>query len=228
MQRLVEVLDCTLTLHRGVDDQSTRVSVTVTCGWNRDDVEGADRDLLAGRVWSEPDEEGWLTAQVAALHGYLFDLSEPDVLDQADEISTVILAIIAQLHQDGDAVLALETADWFTPFDSPAMVGASLSSTEPCRGCATDWPTPWAITCVWSTATKPTRRLSSIPGTGGWLAAGTISVTSSWSEPTAADRPAVIARAPAATDAAARHPGTPFHTSHAGLALAGPLEPRIP
>lgn len=78
-------------------------------------------------MWSEPDEEGGLTAEVAALHGYLFDLSEPDVLDQADEISTLILAIIAQLHQDGDTVLALETADWFTPFDSPAMVGASLN-----------------------------------------------------------------------------------------------------
>ena len=78
-------------------------------------------------MWGEPDEDRWLTVQVAALHGYLLDLSEPDVLDQADELSALIPAILAQLHQDGDTVLALETADWLAPFDSVALVGATLN-----------------------------------------------------------------------------------------------------
>jgi hypothetical protein len=43
-------------------------------------------------VWGEPDEHGWLTVQVAALHGYLVDLSEPDMLHQAEEISALTLA----------------------------------------------------------------------------------------------------------------------------------------
>ena len=82
-QRLIEVLDCTLTLRRGVEDRFTQVSVALTSGWHPDHVDAPDRELLASHVWGEPDEDGWLTVQVAALHGYRFDLSEPDVLDQA-------------------------------------------------------------------------------------------------------------------------------------------------
>jgi hypothetical protein len=78
-------------------------------------------------VWGEPDEDRWLTVQVAALHGYLFDLSAPDALDQADELSALIPAIVAQLHQDGDTVPALETADWLPPFNSVALVGATVN-----------------------------------------------------------------------------------------------------
>jgi len=48
-------------------------------------------------------------------------------LDQADEISALTLAIVAQLYLDGDTVLAPETADWFPSFDSvPPLVPASL------------------------------------------------------------------------------------------------------
>jgi len=78
-------------------------------------------------MWGEPDEDRWLTMQVAALHGYLFDLSEPDVLDQADEISALIPAILAQPHQHGDTVLALETAERLAPLDSVALVAATSS-----------------------------------------------------------------------------------------------------
>jgi hypothetical protein len=73
-QRLIEVLDCTVTLRSGVRDRSTQVSVVVSTGWNPHHVDEADRELLARYVWGAPDEEGWLTAQVAALHGYLFEL----------------------------------------------------------------------------------------------------------------------------------------------------------
>jgi hypothetical protein len=66
-------------------------------------------------------------AQVAALHGHLLDLSEPDVLDQADEISALTVAITGRLQRDGDIVLALTDADWFTPFDSVAIATASLA-----------------------------------------------------------------------------------------------------
>ena len=81
-------------------------------------------------MWGEPDEEGWLTVQVAALHGYLVDLSEPDVADQADELSALIAVIVAQLHQDGDTVLALETADCLTPFDSVALLDETVNLLE--------------------------------------------------------------------------------------------------
>ncbi len=74
-----------------------------------------------------PDEDGWHTAQVAALHGHVLDLSEPDVLDQADEISALALVITGRLHPDGDIVLAPQDADWFTPFDSVALAEASLA-----------------------------------------------------------------------------------------------------
>jgi hypothetical protein len=126
-QRLIEVLDCTVTLRRGVDDRASELSIVLTSGWDADLPDGADRKLLARHVLGGPDEEGWHTAQVATLHGHLLDLSEPDVLDQADEISAVGLAIAARLHRDGDIVLALQDADWFTPFDSVALAEASLA-----------------------------------------------------------------------------------------------------
>jgi hypothetical protein len=78
-------------------------------------------------VSPEPASSSWRCHRVAELHGYLFDLSEPDVLDQADELSALILAIVAQLHQDGDTVLALETADWLAPFDSVPLLGATVN-----------------------------------------------------------------------------------------------------
>ena len=99
------------------------MSVVLTSGGHPDHVDAADRELLARHVWGEPDEDGWLTVQVAALHGDLFDLSAPDVADQADEISALIPAIVAQLHQHGDTVLMRETADWLAPLDSVALVG---------------------------------------------------------------------------------------------------------
>jgi hypothetical protein len=83
--------------------------------------------LLARHVFGGPDEEGWHTAQVVALHGHLLELSEPDVLDQADETSALTLAIAARLQRDGDTVLALTDADWFTPFDSVAIATESLA-----------------------------------------------------------------------------------------------------
>jgi hypothetical protein len=60
-QRLIEVLDCTVTLRRRVEDRSTQVSVVVTSGWHPDHVEQADQELLARHVWGEPDEDRWLT-----------------------------------------------------------------------------------------------------------------------------------------------------------------------
>jgi hypothetical protein len=77
-------------------------------------------------VLGEPDAEGWLSAQVVSLHGYLLDLAEPDVLDRADEISGLLLALAARLPRDGDTVLALESVDWFSPFDSISLAQASL------------------------------------------------------------------------------------------------------
>jgi hypothetical protein len=113
------------------------VSVVVTSGWHPDHVEQADPELLARQVGGEPDEDRWLTVQVAALHGYLFDLSEADVLDQAGELSALIPAIAAQLHQDGDTVLMLETTDRLAPFDWVALLGATLNlldrTAEPLR-----------------------------------------------------------------------------------------------
>jgi hypothetical protein len=126
-QRLIDVLDCTVTLRRGVDDRASELSIVLTTGWDADLPDGADQELLAQHVLGGPDEEGWQTAQVAAMHGHLLDLSEPDVLDQADEISAVSLAIAARLHREGDIVLALEDADWFTPFDSLTITTASLA-----------------------------------------------------------------------------------------------------
>jgi hypothetical protein len=126
-QRLIAVLDCTLTLRRGVDDHLSELSIVLTTGWDADALNSADQALLTRHVFGEPDEEGWHTAQVAALHGQLLDLSEPDVLDRADEISALTLAIAARLQRDGDTVLALQDADWFTPFDSVAITRASLA-----------------------------------------------------------------------------------------------------
>ena len=81
-------------------------------------------------MWGEPDEDRWLTVQVAALHGYLLELSEHEVLDQADELSALIPAILAQPRQHGDTVLALETADWLAPIDSVAPAGATRNLLE--------------------------------------------------------------------------------------------------
>ena len=106
-------------------------------------------------MWGEPDEDRWLTVQVAALHGYLLELSEHEVLDQADELSALIPAILAQPRQHGDTVLALETADWLAPIDSvrrPARL--ATCSSEPRRCCASGWPTPCPITSRWSRPTE--------------------------------------------------------------------------
>jgi hypothetical protein len=124
--RLIEVLDCTVTLRRSVDDRLTEASIGVTTGWQADDPGDPDRSQLSGVVLGEPDAEGWLSAQVVVLHGYLLDLVEPDVLDRADEISGLLLALAARLHRDGDTVLALESVDWFSPFDSIPLAQASL------------------------------------------------------------------------------------------------------
>jgi hypothetical protein len=137
-QRLIEVLDCTLTLRRGVDDRVSELSIALTTGWDADLPDGADPELLARHVLGGPDEEGWHTAQVAALHGHLLDLSEPNVLDQADEISAVSLAIATRLHRDGDIVLAMEDADWFTPFDSLAITTASVALLDRALACLCD------------------------------------------------------------------------------------------
>jgi hypothetical protein len=126
-QRLIAILDGTLTLRRGVADRVTELSIVLTTGWHSDAPDAADRELLARHVLGGPDDEGWHTAQVAALHGHLVDLSEPDVLDQADEISAVTLAIAGRLYPDGDTVLALQDADWFTPFDSAALTEAGVA-----------------------------------------------------------------------------------------------------
>jgi hypothetical protein len=129
-QRLIEVLEATVTLRRAVDDRFTQVSVA-----RRQRM--APRPCRRGRpgtagrhVWGKPDEDRWLTVQVAALRAYQFDLSEPDVLDQADEISALIPAILAQPHQDGDTALALETGDWLAPLDSVALVGATVNLSD--------------------------------------------------------------------------------------------------
>lgn len=124
--RLIEVLDCTVTLRRGVDDRLTEAGIVVTTGWQADDPGDIDRSRLTRRVVGEPDAEGWLSAQVVALHGYLLDLAEPDVLDRADEISGPLLTLAARLHRDGDTVLALDNVDWFSPFDSISLAQASL------------------------------------------------------------------------------------------------------
>ena len=119
-RRLIEVLDCTVTMRRGVEDRSTQVSVVLTSGWRPDHVDAGDR--LARQVWDGAGRGPLAHRAVAELHGELFDLSEPDLLDQAAEISALIPAIVAQLHQDGDTVLALETAGWLAPFDSQALI----------------------------------------------------------------------------------------------------------
>jgi hypothetical protein len=61
----------------------------------------------------------------------------PDVLNQADQLSAVSLAIAARLHRDGDTVLAPTDAHWFTPFDSVAIATASLPLRDrvPARHC---------------------------------------------------------------------------------------------
>ena len=134
---------------------------------------------------ARPDEDGWLTVQVAALHGYLLDLSEPDVADQADEISALIPAIVAQLHQDGDTVLALETAYRLPPFDSVAPLGATCEPARPSRGAAARAADlrPARSPASGHGPTKPNRRRSNIPDTAGWPAAGTLSITASWPGP---------------------------------------------
>ena len=49
---------------------------------------------------------------------------------RGDELSALIPAIVAQLHQDGDTVLALETTDRLVPFDSAALLGATVNRLE--------------------------------------------------------------------------------------------------
>lgn len=143
-------------------------------------------------MWGEPDEDRWLTVQVAELHGYLFDLSEPDVLDQTDESSALIPAILAQPHPDGDTVLMLETADWLAPLDSAA---AGRRNCEPAR--------PSRVAAVRAAGLRPGRSPASrrgrpsrtagartSPALSGWPAAGTLSTTASWSEPATHQQPA--------------------------------------
>ncbi len=79
---------------------------------------------------ARPDEDGWLTVQVAALHGYLVDLSEPDVLDQADELSALTRRSSRSGTSTATPVLALETADRPAPFDSVALLGALVNLLE--------------------------------------------------------------------------------------------------
>lgn len=125
-ERLIQLLDCTLTLRRGAEDRSTEVGIVVTTAWDPDTASAVDRSLLARHVRGEPDSEGWHTARVAVLYGHRLDLADPDVLEQADEISALALAIAEALHADRDTVLALEEADWCSPFDSLPLARAAL------------------------------------------------------------------------------------------------------
>lgn len=128
--KLIQLLDCTLTLRRGADDRSAEVGVVITTSWDPDTVEDPDRAVLTRHVQGEADEQGWHRARVATLYGHLLDLAAPDVLDQADEISAVTLAIAQGLRRDGDTVLALEDVDWFPRLDSVRLARASLELIE--------------------------------------------------------------------------------------------------
>jgi hypothetical protein len=164
----------------------------LTSGWHPDNVEEADRELLARQVWGEPDEDRWLTVQVAELHGYLFDLSEPDLADQADELSALIPAILAQLYQHGDTVLALETADWLASFDSVALLGATVNRLERAASLLGERLAYALADHLPLVKGRPSRTAGArtSPGTGGWPAAGTLSITASWSEPATHQQPA--------------------------------------
>ena len=138
----------------------------------------------------EPDQDGWLTGQVAALHGYLFELSEPDGLDQADEISALIPEIVGSRTSTATAVLTLETADRLAPFDSAALVGETPHLLERAGWpLASGWPR-----AAGSPATGRGRPAeppgSNIPSTGGRPQAGTDSITASWSDPATHEQPA--------------------------------------
>ena len=142
-------------------------------------------------MWGEPDEDRWLTVQVAELHGCLFDLSEPDVADQADESSALIPAILAQPHPDGDTVLALETADWLAPFDSAALLGATVNLLDRTASLLCErlaYAPPDHLRLV--EGRPQNRRRSNIPSTDGWPAADTLAITASWSEPATHQQPA--------------------------------------
>lgn len=84
-EHLIDALECTATLRLSVDDRLTSVVIVVTTAWDAATLYGAEQQLLSRHVLGDPDDEGWLTAQVAALSGYLLDLSDPEVIDQADE-----------------------------------------------------------------------------------------------------------------------------------------------
>ncbi len=126
LSELTYALDCAVTLRRTGDDRLTQAGVVVNTGWDVDQFSENDRKLLARQVSGEPDEDGWLTARVAALSGYLLDLADPDLLDQADEISAGLLAAAVRLRDDGDRVFVVEDADWFPPFDPPPLARATL------------------------------------------------------------------------------------------------------
>jgi hypothetical protein len=61
-QRLIAVLDCTLTLRRGVDNRVSELDIILSTGWDADAPTGADRELLARHVFGGPDEHGWGSA----------------------------------------------------------------------------------------------------------------------------------------------------------------------
>jgi hypothetical protein len=123
---LTRTLDCTATLRRAVDDLLTEVGLVVACGWDTQTVGESDGQLLSRHVFGEPDHEGWLTAQVVTVAGYVLDLADPDVIDNADEISGDLLELAERLRPDGDTVLAVDLINWFAPFDSVELSSASL------------------------------------------------------------------------------------------------------
>lgn len=123
---LILTLDCTATLQRCAEDRLTDIGLVVTCKWNAESVDEPDGHLLSRHVFGEPDHEGWLTAQIVTVTGYILDLAEPDVIDRADEISGDLLELAERLQSDGDTVLAVDVINWFAPFDSVKLSSATL------------------------------------------------------------------------------------------------------
>jgi hypothetical protein len=99
----------------------------LTSGWHPDHVAEADRDCWPATCGASRTRTDGSPCRSPSRTDSLFDLSEPDVADQADELSALIPAIVAQRHQHSDTRADARDRRLARALRLGALLGATLN-----------------------------------------------------------------------------------------------------